>query len=118
MYEPRVICVLVAYHPQEAVLRGVLDSMSQQASRIIVVDNTEGLGPPPDARAAHYVRLGQNMGVAAAQNKGISLALSEGADYIWLSDQDTVYPSGFVSGMLACAQTCKARGIPFAALAP
>lgn len=118
MNEPRVFCVLVAYHPQESALRGVLDSISSQASQVIVVDNTEGLGPPPDVGAAQYLRLGDNMGVAAAQNKGIASALSQGADYIWLSDQDTVYPSGFLSGMLVCARTCEARGIRVAALAP
>src|SRR5437899_6474807 len=101
MNEPRVYCVLVAYHPQEPVLRGVLDSIAHQATRIIVVDNTEGAGPPLDVAPAQYLRLGQNMGVAAAQNKGISLALSQGADYVWLSDQDTIYPSDFASRMLA-----------------
>jgi rhamnosyltransferase len=118
MNEPRVYCVLVTYHPKEPVLREVLDSISHQATGVIVVDNTEGFEPPLEVGAAQYLRLGQNLGIAAAQNKGIALALSQGADYIWLSDQDTLYPSGFVSEMLSCAATCKARGIPFAALAP
>ena len=118
MHQPQVFCVIVAYRPRERVLRAVLDSISGQAAHVIVVDNTERGTPPPDVAPARYLPLGQNMGIGAAQNKGIALALSEGADYIWLSDQDTIYPPGFLSRMLAAAATCNARGIRFAALAP
>jgi rhamnosyltransferase len=118
MEEPQVFCVLVAYRPEERVLRAVLDSICGQAARVIVVDNTESTEPPPHVAPARYLSLGQNMGIAAAQNEGIALALSEGADYIWLSDQDTIYPPDFLSRMLAAAATCTAQGIRFAALAP
>ena len=118
MNEPKVFCVVVAYRPREAVLRSVLESIGRQATHVIVVDNTEGTGEPLDVAPARYLPLGRNMGIAAAQNRGIALALAEGADYIWLSDQDTVYPPDFVPRMLATAATCTAQGIRFAALAP
>lgn len=118
MHEPNVFCVVVAYRPRGPVLRAALDSIAGQGARVIVVDNTEGAGPQPDVAPARYVPLGRNMGIAAAQNQGIALALSEGADYIWLSDQDTVYPPDFLQRMMAAAATCTARGIRFAALAP
>lgn len=118
MSEPRVYCVLVTYRPQEAALRGVLGSIAHQASGIVVVDNTEGGGAAVDFGGAHCLRMGQNLGIAAAQNRGIAFALSQGADYIWLSDHDTVYPPDYVARMLACADTCRARRIAFAALAP
>lgn len=119
MNEPTVWCVLVAYHPRGPVLREVLDSICRQAAQVIVVDNTEDSGsPPPDVSPARYLRLGRNLGIAAAQNEGIALGLAEGAAYIWLSDQDTIYPPDFLQRMLACAATCATEGIRLAALAP
>lgn len=114
----RVHCVVVAYRPDEAVLRAVLESISGQGAKVIVVDNTEASARPADVGAARYLPLGRNMGVAAAQNAGIALALAEGADYVWLSDQDTIYPPDFLRRMLAAAASCTTQGIPFAALAP
>jgi rhamnosyltransferase len=118
MPEPQVHCVVVTYRPRERVLRAVLDSIGGQATQVIVVDNTESTEPPADVAPARYVPLGRNMGIAAAQNHGIALALADGADYIWLSDQDTIYPPDFVRRMLAAAATCTAQGIRFAAVAP
>lgn len=118
MHPPQVCCVIVTYRPQPAMLRAVLDSISAQAGRVIVVDNTEGDGPAPDVAPATYVPMGRNVGVAAAQNRGIALALAAGADHVWLSDQDTIYPPDYLDRMLAAAQECHARGIPVAALAP
>lgn len=118
MDQPRVFCVVVAYRVRGEVLRAALDSIRGQATQVIVVDNTEAGAAPPDVGDARYLPLGDNLGIAAAQNRGIELALAEGADYVWLSDQDTVYPHDFVRSMLAAADTCRERGIRFAALAP
>ena len=118
MNTPQVFCVVVAYRPLAGVLRAALDSIVGQATQVIVVDNTEDGERPPDVAPARYLPLGQNLGIAAAQNRGIALALSGGADYVWLSDQDTVYPPDFVRRMLAAAASCNERGIRLAALAP
>jgi rhamnosyltransferase len=115
---PLVYCVVVTYHAEPAALQRVLESIRHQASGVIVVDNTEATEPPCAVGAAECIRLGKNMGVATAQNRGISLALDRGADYVWLSDQDTIYPPDFVRKMLACARICGERKIRLAALAP
>lgn len=118
MDQPRVFCVVVAYRVRGEVLRAALDSIRAQATQVIVVDNTESGAPAPELAGARYLALGENVGIGAAQNRGIELALAEGADFVWLSDQDTVYPPDFVRRMLAAAATCRKRGIRFAALAP
>lgn len=118
MDEPKVYCILVAYHPRERVLRAALHSIRSQTSHIIVVDNSDGAVNAPDVAPALYLPLGRNMGIAAAQNRGISQALSQGADYVWLSDQDTIYPRDFLGRMLAAAAACKAEGLNIAAIAP
>ena len=118
MDQPRVFCIVVTYRPRADVLRAALDSIRPQATQVIVVDNTEAGPAPPDVGGARYLPLGDNLGIAAAQNRGIELALAEGADYLWLSDDDTVFPTDFARSMLAAAATCRERGIPVAALAP
>ena len=118
MAPPRVVCVIVTYRVRGEVLRAALDSIRPQAAQVIVVDNTEAGAPRPDVVDARYLPLGDNLGIATAQNRGIERALAEGADYVWLSDQDTVYPPDFVRSMLAAGHTCRERGIRFAALAP
>ncbi|HOR94725.1 MAG TPA: glycosyltransferase family 2 protein [Spirochaetota bacterium] len=44
--------------------------------------------------------LNDNKGIAYAQNIGIKRALKEGADFIMLSDQDTIYPKNYVKDMV------------------
>jgi rhamnosyltransferase len=118
MDQPCVFCIVVTYRPRDEVLRACLDSIRSQATQVIVVDNTEKSAAAPDVGGARYLSLGDNLGIAAAQNRGIGLALAEGADYVWLSDDDTVFPPDFVRSMLAAAATCSERGIRVAALAP
>lgn len=54
--------------------------------------------------------LSINLGIGAAQNIGIQKAITEGAEYILLSDQDTIYPPNFVTEMVACIEKLKATG--------
>ena len=119
MSEYQVFCVLVTYQPDIAHLQHVLARIAEQTPHVILVDNTPG----PHAAIAtpkgvQCITLGKNLGIAAAQNIGIRQALDQGADLIWLSDQDTIYPADFLTGMLKGLQTCKAQGIRLAALAP
>ncbi|WP_321277433.1 glycosyltransferase family 2 protein [Thiomicrorhabdus indica] len=46
------------------------------------------------------ISLKNNLGIAGAQNIGIKKAIEAGADYVWISDQDTIYPNDFLSTML------------------
>lgn len=119
MPECKVFCVLVAYQPNIAHLQHVLARIAEHTPHVILVDNT------PDQHTAIAVRegvqcitLGKNMGIAAAQNIGVRQALNQGAEIIWLSDQDTVYPDHFLNAMLKALGTCHAQGMTLAALAP
>lgn len=119
MSEYKVFCVIVTYRPDAEHLQRVLASITRQTSHVVLVDNTPGqqealAGP----EGVQRVTLGDNIGIAAAQNIGIRTALEQGADAVWLSDQDTVYPPQFLIDMLAALQACHAQGIPLGALAP
>lgn len=128
MLEYRVFCVIVTYYPQADQLQQVLGSITQQTPhtlhtpQIILVDNT----PTPQGKinthtsnaTVQCINLGENLGIATAQNKGIHQALAQGADVVWISDQDTIYPPDFLHYMLGALHTCKAQGLRLGALAP
>ena len=119
MSEYKVFCIIVTYRPDAEHLQRVLTSVAQHTPNVILVDNTPGphatITTPEDVQC---VTLGKNLGIAAAQNIGIRQALNQGADLIWLSDQDTIYPAHFLADMLKGLEVCQTQGIRLAALAP
>lgn len=119
MSEYKVFCIVITYRPDAAHLQRVLASIAQHTPHVILVDNTPG----PHAAIAtpegvQCITLGENLGIAVAQNIGIRQALDQGADLVWLSDQDTIYPENFLANMLTALRACQAQGIRLAALAP
>lgn len=95
-----IISIYVTYNPNIPLLEKAIDSLIEQVDYAIVVDNS----PEPSLgfRNERVIieALGDNIGIAAAQNIGIRKAIELGAEYIVLSDQDTVYPESYVRSML------------------
>jgi len=102
----RVFGVIVSYKPNMLLLEECIHSLKNQLAKIVIVDNTPGkcekLQRFKTLPNVEVIYLGDNYGIAYAQNVGIKKALNEKADYILLSDQDTVYPPDFVKKMLEC----------------
>jgi rhamnosyltransferase len=100
-----VVAVVVAYRPDIERLRQLVEALTPQVARTILVVN----GPlEPEAEAglsgldpSHTTRLGnaRNVGLAAAQNQGIELARQQGADAVVFFDQDSLPPSGTVAAL-------------------
>lgn len=69
---------------------------------LVVVDNTPGqdLGIECDDRIS-YIPLGDNLGIAEAQNRGIQAAVRSGCSHIIFFDQDSIVPDGFIGGMVS-----------------
>ncbi|QRV02255.1 glycosyltransferase family 2 protein [Arcanobacterium phocisimile] len=93
-----ISAVVVTYHPQD--VNELLGNLALQCTEVIVVDNSE---VPPEhlidtcnKTHARLLSLGKNVGIAAAQNIGIDLALNHGAEAIILFDQDSVPGSSLV----------------------
>lgn len=95
----KVVAVVVTYHPEAKVILPLMRALLPQVFSIVVVDNTPGaenpvldevlssLGFP---NAVCQVRLGENFGVAYALNVGLRLGIESGADFLLLSDQDSL----------------------------
>lgn len=123
----RVLAVVVTFHPDQAMLRALLDRLAQQVGEILVVDNNlaaddsvwETLkdlgGWNPQVR---IIRLGDNRGIAHAFNVGLEVAASEGFSHVLLSDQDSRPDRNMVEGLLQAEARMVARGCKVAAVGP
>ena len=98
--------VIVTYKPDIIVLEDCINSIKMQLNKIIIVDNTpkadKNLEIFKNYSSIDIIHLGDNYGIAYAQNVGIKKALEENAEFILLSDQDTTYPTNFINDMLSC----------------
>lgn len=96
-----VVGVVVTYQPELEILEQLLDALILQVDAIVVVDNgshsdlaawTKGRG----THAVELLLLGENRGIAAAQNLGIQWARNREAGFVLLMDQDSVPASDMV----------------------
>ena len=100
----KVEAVGVIYNTKAEDIMPTVNSLKDQVDCFYLVDNSDNgqnlsvfFKDDPKVR---YISLGDNMGIARAQNEGIKRILEDKADYILLSDQDTLYPADYVQSML------------------
>ncbi len=82
---------------------------------IVLVDNASTDGSPETVLRrfpeASLVRNAENLGYAAGNNAGIRYALEQGADYIFLLNNDTAVEPDFLSRLVEAAERDPALGI-------
>jgi rhamnosyltransferase len=114
-----VIGVVVTCHPDADMLGQQYAALRSQVARISVVDNGSTPAALASMRAAEgveLIELGRNLGLAAAQNRGIERARAAGASHVLLMDQDSVPAPDMVERLLAALNLPAA--IPVAAAGP
>lgn len=120
-----VVCaVIVTYHPEIKKTLCLLESLGSQAHCVVVVDNGSSESivtwlqsltlPVP----LWVIPLGENLGIARAQNEGIQAARQNGADYVILFDQDSEPAHDMVNVLLFAAVKLQADGLKLAAVGP
>jgi rhamnosyltransferase len=111
----KVYGVVVTYKPNVEILEKCINSLANQVAKLIIVDNTPGecqlLENFRKMQNVEIVYLNDNYGIAYAQNVGIKKALEEEADFILLSDQDTIYPLDYIEKMLECFKDDKVAAV-------
>ncbi len=104
---PRVTAVVVTYNRRDLLLESLAAVLAQTRApeKVIAVDNASEDGTAAAVRAAfpavHLAELKRNSGGAGGFAAGMALALADGADLIWLMDDDTVPEPGALSALLA-----------------
>ncbi|MEB2848283.1 glycosyltransferase family 2 protein [Endobacterium cereale] len=116
----RIGCVIVTYLPVHAPLLRQLEAIHGQVDHVIVVDNGDGSALPPltDAFVLEIIRLGDNRGIAEAQNVGIRRARERGADHILLLDQDSLPAADMVARLIEALVELQVSGRAVAAVGP
>jgi len=103
--QKNVCAVIITYHPDEE-FQARLKLVETQFSLVIIVDNGSQssslkmlkrlLEPPHVVLVENAV----NLGVAAALNQGVNLALHKGYQWVVTLDQDTVIHSDFLATLI------------------
>ena len=110
-----VAAVIVTFEPALPRLLRLLETVSTQVDYIFVVDNSSDAGAekidqlqPVLAQARWEVRhLGENAGIASAQNVGIAMARQAQCKQLVFFDQDSQPPPDLVPGLLAAQEDRK-----------
>lgn len=93
--------ILVTYNPNKRLLDNCIKSICKDVRNIYLVDNgSNNFEFNEKIDNVKFIKLEENMGIAYAQNIGIKEAVKNNAEYILLSDQDTVYPEDYISKMI------------------
>lgn len=98
-----VCAVVVTYHPGGEVVEN-LRAIAEECGKIFVVDNgsaEEICASLAALPGIEMLRLGENLGVATALNRGLAKAVAAGFGWVITFDQDSKPVSGLVAGLLA-----------------
>jgi rhamnopyranosyl-N-acetylglucosaminyl-diphospho-decaprenol beta-1,3/1,4-galactofuranosyltransferase len=112
---PRVIAVVVTHNRRELLLESLAAAQAQhrQPDAVIVVDNASTDGTAAAVRASFpAVRLAEldgNYGGAGGFAYGMAQALRDGADLIWVMDDDTIPEPGALAALLAAREAYPGR---------
>jgi rhamnosyltransferase len=123
MKRDSIAAVLVAYKPIQAEIEKTVSSICKQVDKLYIIDNT------PTAIIKHFYigfiepnivvkYLGDNKGIASAQNIGIEMAKGAHFEFVLLTDQDTEYPHDYVEKMLEGYRRLMRERKNIAAIAP
>lgn len=118
----QVTAVVVAYNPDLTGLERLIGIVKPQVAHLVIIDN----GSKTDIQSwltekhkgVFSEALGNNYGIAKAQNAGIEQARINKADYVLLLDQDSAPAADMVATLLAAAEAKIAEGIKLACVGP
>lgn len=119
-----VVAVIILYNPNIDCLNESLNSLIKQVEGIILVDNSidnsqiVSLIEKINSTKINYLPQGANLGVAKAQNIGISNAISQNYEYCLIMDQDSIVSDGMVFQLLEDYIFLKSRKINLAVIGP
>jgi rhamnosyltransferase len=117
-----VVAIVVTYHPDFNILSTLLNAIQLQVDGVVVVDNGSSISIEDWLADAYpdvaYLALGQNYGIAKAQNIGIAWAKNGHARHVLLLDQDSLPGSCMVENLLSGMRQKKDDGYKVAAVGP
>jgi len=90
MVNKKVLCIIVVFYKPDTTAKDRFERIGKKFN-VVVIDNTPlneiDYSSPQNV---DYISLGNNCGIAYAQNVGIKSAIERGAEYVIFFDQDSV----------------------------
>lgn len=119
---PKVSAIIVTYNPDVKILISLIEGIVHQVTEVILVDNnsnnsSELTNINDSIKNLKLIELGENKGLAFAQNIGIKES-SEQTDFILLFDQDSIVENDFVYKQIDCYNALSLEGKKVAAIGP
>lgn len=118
----KVTCaIVVTYNPEPEKISQCVASLTRQVTQVIVVDNGSTNVDSFSMLAADNIELivlGENKGIAYAQNYGVQIAKKHHCDYFFFSDQDTVFPDDTVEKLQRIYEQPHAAGQKVGCVSP
>ncbi|MCW3093070.1 MAG: rhamnosyltransferase [Ferruginibacter sp.] len=126
--ESNVFSITVTYNPDIALLNRQIDSLCNQVSNIVIVDNgslnAAGLKLYLESKSIEIEKSfilifnKKNAGLGYAQNQGLKAALNKEATDMLILDHDSVIDDGFVKNLLESRRELIDNNIPVGAIGP
>lgn len=93
----KLFSVIVCFNPDWDNVKSLVNALNDAEVHSIVVDNSDSVHEFSSSSIFEYLPLCTNLGIAEAQNKGVELALTAGADAVIFFDQDSRISTNFIS---------------------
>lgn len=118
--------IIVTYFPDEILLARLLQSITNEVKKIYIIDNTPNrdkvwltsdwfskFGLDVDCHL-----LGENCGIAKAQNIGINFSVKDGCDHVIFFDQDSAPSKKMISKLASAELKLLANGVKVGSVGP
>ncbi len=112
--------ILVLYNPNWVLTRNVIKCLLAQVNKLYIIDNSP-LNNSTFICEYHkiiYKFLGENKGIAYAQNVGLKLLQEDKLDFCFFLDQDSIVENGMVEVLVNHYYDLKNRGFLIGAIGP
>lgn len=120
-----IAAILVTFNPDLSTFNKVINSISEQVNKIIIIDNGSKNAKDIHEIAIHsatnliFIKQTENIGLASAQNLGIKYAKDNlDVDHIILFDQDSIINKNFTSSLLFEEERLLRDGVKVGAIGP
>ena len=120
----KIYAIIITYNPNLIEFKQCLLSLINQVDSLLVIDNSDNLDKKLSLQSllnysnVRYYSMNGNIGIAEATNKGLSIAETEKADWVVISDQDSVFPSNYIETFKGELQSNIQNSSKIAAIAP
>lgn len=110
--------VIVTYNPDVSEVKTLVERIASHVALILIVDNGSANVVELRALPAQIIELGENRGVATAQNVGIRVALERSFQFVLLFDHDSLPAEDMVPKLREAFEALSNQGVRVAAVGP